>query len=65
MQDDADHAHQASQKEKARADTLASDIEKLLTRITGLEGVIRGLRDERALWSRELAAQGVCIEHFY
>ncbi len=32
--------------------------EQVVARIIGLEGVVRGLREERALWSRELAAQG-------
>ena len=44
--------------EAGRADTLAKDAEKLLSRVAGLEKVIQGLRDERDLWSRELAAQG-------
>lgn len=42
--------------EGTRADTLGADTEKLLARITGLEGIIRGLRDERSLWSRELVS---------
>lgn len=47
-------AQEHGRAETVRADTLAADTEKLLARITGLEGIIRGLRDERSLWSREL-----------
>ena len=52
-----------TEKETAeeQAVQLAKDLEKATMRATNLETVVSGLRDERNLWSRELAAQGASL----
>ena len=64
----AEMAEALAGKEAARADSveaqalaLAKDVERAVARADNLETVLAGLRDERALWSRELAAQGAAL----
>ncbi len=68
----ADHAcaaaahalQQVNQETAARAQELAACRDELQagqTKIAALENVVRGLREERALWSKELAAQGAAL----
>ena len=58
----------ANEREKTRATALEAQVmamsEQLKDKaasIEGLETVIKGLREERGLWSRELAAQGASL----
>lgn len=64
----AEDAEALAGKEAARANSveaqslaLAKDVERAVARAANLETVLAGLRDERALWSRELAAQGAAL----
>lgn len=44
-----------------RATALATELESASNKANGLEAVVAGLREERGLWSRELAAQGATL----
>ena len=49
------------QRTAAQAQQHQADAEQLSAKVAALEHVIHGLREERTLWSRELAAQGAAL----
>ena len=63
-----ENAEALAGRESARANSiesqslaLAKDVERSVARADNLETIVAGLRDERMLWSRELAAQGTVL----
>eukprot|EP00039_Didymoeca_costata_P000583 m.46317 g.46317 ORF g.46317 m.46317 type:complete len:1012 (+) comp10359_c0_seq1:218-3253(+) len=57
-EDSAKSEIQRAKEIEEQAIVLAKELEANVARVTGLEAIVKGLREERDLWSRELAVQG-------
>ncbi len=52
-------AHQQkAKKEEEKIALLTSELDKYSSKVVALESLTRGLKEERELWSKELASQG-------